>query len=506
MVILSHHRAEAAAKAVAQDAAPKNGKADKGGDNHEQCVAKDPNNCRFHHTGKYAKVGGKKDGGWWYKKSKSDIKVDGKKSDEWRIYTPEGAWFESCASEEDARKMCDKRNKNEKNTDIADKNKGMKKSDEGKSGGIKDMKKFSKAFGDAYDYFYDNDDFDKEADFMEKFDAAVKKDPTFKKAVEDFNAYRKDYITSDREAAAFWSVYNGIDPSKKDEGKGGEGDGDAKKDRQLKELNDLHAEYDKFIEESKKMRPDEFLKRNDELVTSMKKAMEGLEVGKDIQWDADKRRWYKLDDGGKGAKAESTEPMSFEDFAKSDEPEAKDGKDKHNAYFDYKVRKHFEGLLAKGANGHDFMAEVETGKFAKNSRSRGIAKKVWEDKAKDYPECRDFYDTVMSEFDKKGGSESGGSGKKYPLFETDKNGGPKIPAHREKEIRELRKQAKELMSKATMLEYKHRDDSALGMSREVYAQFSKLVDESSKIDRKAQDLKYKYYGEAVDAWRAAQQK
>ena len=65
------------------------------------------------------------------------------------------------------------------------------------------MEKLLKKFNQEYQFLYDNDDnvcgYD---EAVEAFDMDLK-NPKFKKLVQDFVSYRKDFISSDREAAAF---------------------------------------------------------------------------------------------------------------------------------------------------------------------------------------------------------------------------------------------------------------------------------------------------------------
>ena len=65
------------------------------------------------------------------------------------------------------------------------------------------IEKFNKKFMEEYDFLYDNHDnvagYDEAVD---AFDTMIKNE-NFKKFVWEFVQYRQDYITSDREAAAF---------------------------------------------------------------------------------------------------------------------------------------------------------------------------------------------------------------------------------------------------------------------------------------------------------------
>ena len=67
-----------------------------------------------------------------------------------------------------------------------------------------DFKKFNEKFGAEYSFLYDNDDnvagYDEAVD---AFDEMVSNSDAFKKFVGEFVNWRKDFISSDREAAAF---------------------------------------------------------------------------------------------------------------------------------------------------------------------------------------------------------------------------------------------------------------------------------------------------------------
>lgn len=66
------------------------------------------------------------------------------------------------------------------------------------------IKEFHEKFIKEYDFLYDNHDnvagFDEAVD---AFDKMLEKNASFKKFVGEFVNYRQDYISSDREAAAF---------------------------------------------------------------------------------------------------------------------------------------------------------------------------------------------------------------------------------------------------------------------------------------------------------------
>ena len=67
-----------------------------------------------------------------------------------------------------------------------------------------DFKKFNEKFGAEYSFLYDNDDnVAGYGEAVEAFDEKVASDEAFKKFVGEFVTWRMDFISSDREAAAF---------------------------------------------------------------------------------------------------------------------------------------------------------------------------------------------------------------------------------------------------------------------------------------------------------------
>ena len=73
------------------------------------------------------------------------------------------------------------------------------------------MEKLLEKFNKEYEFLYDNDDnvcgYDEAVD---AFDEDMK-NPRFKKLVQDFVQYRNDFISSDREAAAFEFACESLD-------------------------------------------------------------------------------------------------------------------------------------------------------------------------------------------------------------------------------------------------------------------------------------------------------
>lgn len=75
----------------------------------------------------------------------------------------------------------------------------------------RDLNVFSISFNKAYSLFYDRDDlFDNQRYYSDYFDKFLNKKEN--RMLTDFINYRKDFISSDREAAAFaltfWAIVN----------------------------------------------------------------------------------------------------------------------------------------------------------------------------------------------------------------------------------------------------------------------------------------------------------
>lgn len=107
---------------------------------------------------------------------------------------------------------------------------------------------------------------------------------------------------------------------KKSEAKKAE-DNAKEKAEKIKALQALHDDYNKWFETAQKDDPAKFLAEDKEWTAKMKDAMKGLVIGKDIQWDADKRNWYSLADGQKKsapAKKDGEELVLTEDKSMSD--------------------------------------------------------------------------------------------------------------------------------------------------------------------------------------------
>lgn len=109
------------------------------------------------------------------------------------------------------------------------------------------------------------------------------------------------------------------------------------KAEKIKALQDLHDEYNKWFENSDKSDPSAWLEEDKKWTDKMNAAMKGLVIGKDIQWDADKRNWYSVADGQKksaaAAKNDGEELVLTEDKSMSDSS----GSWKHGKYKDYEV-------------------------------------------------------------------------------------------------------------------------------------------------------------------------
>lgn len=69
-----------------------------------------------------------------------------------------------------------------------------------------DIEQFAKQFNKEYNFLYDNDDYVAGYnEVIEAFDNFIKKHTEF---VQEFVDYRKDFISSDREAASFMFALN----------------------------------------------------------------------------------------------------------------------------------------------------------------------------------------------------------------------------------------------------------------------------------------------------------
>ena len=76
------------------------------------------------------------------------------------------------------------------------------------------IEKFLEQFGNEYQFLYDNCDrvagFD---DAIQEFDYRMAHDPKFNRLVCEFVDYRQDFISSDREAAAFMFTFAEYEPA-----------------------------------------------------------------------------------------------------------------------------------------------------------------------------------------------------------------------------------------------------------------------------------------------------
>ena len=147
----------------------------------------------------------------------------------------------------------------------------------------------------------------------------------------------KNPITGKKNAESAQDYLDSVEKDKKkSEAKKAE-DKAKEKAEKIKALQDLHDEYNKWFETSDKSDPSAWLAEDKKWTDKMNAAMKGLVIGKDIQWDADKRNWYSLADGQKksdaAAKNDGEELVLTEDKAMSDSS----GSWKHGKYRDYEV-------------------------------------------------------------------------------------------------------------------------------------------------------------------------
>ena len=113
----------------------------------------------------------------------------------------------------------------------------------------------------------------------------------------------KNPITGKKNAESAQDYLDAVDKDKKkSEAKKAE-DNAKEKAEKIKALQALHDDYNKWFETAQKDDPAKFLAEDKEWTAKMKDAMKGLVIGKDIQWNADKRNWYAL--GGKQDKSDS---------------------------------------------------------------------------------------------------------------------------------------------------------------------------------------------------------
>lgn len=73
---------------------------------------------------------------------------------------------------------------------------------------MKNIELFARRFNAAYARLHDGEITAPGA--VDTFDSALAGDPNFRAAVLEFNAYRRDIISSDREAAAFWLAWKEV--------------------------------------------------------------------------------------------------------------------------------------------------------------------------------------------------------------------------------------------------------------------------------------------------------
>lgn len=147
----------------------------------------------------------------------------------------------------------------------------------------------------------------------------------------------KNPITGKKNAESAQDYLDAVEKDKKkSEAKKAE-DKAKEKAEKIKALQDLHDEYNKWFENSDKSDPSAWLAEDKKWTDKMNAAMKGLVIGKDIQWDADKRNWYSIADGQKksdaAAKNGGEELVLTEDKAMSDSS----GSWKHGKYKDYEV-------------------------------------------------------------------------------------------------------------------------------------------------------------------------
>ena len=68
------------------------------------------------------------------------------------------------------------------------------------------------------------------------------------------------------------------------------------KQEKIAKLQKLHEDYNKWFETADRGDIHAWLEEEEKWVKDLRDALEGLEIGKDIQWDSDKRNFYALSD------------------------------------------------------------------------------------------------------------------------------------------------------------------------------------------------------------------
>lgn len=176
-----------------------------------------------------------------------------------------------------------------------------------------------------------------------------------------------------------------------DSAKGGEDSKEAK----IQKLIALHDDYNKWFDESDKTDKEAWLAEDHKRTEALKAAMEGLEVGKDIQWDADKKNWYALgdesDDGLKG------QTLHNDELNRDETVLADVSKDGYRMVVLQSDKDYSHNVNDKGRNFRMIVSRESDGRFAVRDAKNGSAaeserKKDFSDNPEDFIKKWDLFE------------------------------------------------------------------------------------------------------------------
>jgi len=168
-------------------------------------------------------------------------------------------------------------------------------------------KQFAAAYDRAYSHFYENED-PREILYTDAFISEMHNDtalnPDFKAKLNEFAEKREDPVTSDRELAAFWSAWSGVDPTKREPNALEKELGEIYKKRQQLWLNSGDAEEQKRLGQEYVKKYRDWQLGSEGSSSSKKeetKASKGAETAKKIVGELDRYwqdRYAMLDEQG----------------------------------------------------------------------------------------------------------------------------------------------------------------------------------------------------------------
>lgn len=231
--------------------------------------------------------------------------------------------------------------------------------------------------------------------------------------------------------------------AKRNAAKGGEDSKEAK----IQKLIALHDDYNKWFDESDKTDKEAWLAEDHKRTEALKAAMEGLEVGKDIQWDADKKNWYAIgdesDDGLKGQTLHNDELNSDETVLAD---VSKDGyrmvvlqSDKDYSHNVNDKGRNFRMIVSRESDGRFAVRDAKNGSAAESERKKDFSDnpedfiKKWDlfefdDNANEHIDASKLYKYgdgntkgVNSAFIAGGAANANGEGSSYPNELTEDN-------------------------------------------------------------------------------------